>query len=90
MTNTINIVDQLELSTMSLISEIEELRKENKQLRLENTNLKTEKEKILTDKNNQEHKIKELIALVDAVSNLELAQAANSNITTVKPVLVQG
>lgn len=89
MSMTENLLQKLEERTMSLITEVEDLRKENQQLRSESHQLKTERDKFLQERSNQEAKIKELIALLDAVSNLDMPSATQT-MSTVKPMLVQG
>lgn len=90
MNMTENLLQKLEERTISLITELEEQRKRSQELLTELTALKNEKEKAAIERNHQEQKIKELIGLVDAITNLEMPAAVNSNITSVKPVLVQG
>lgn len=79
-----SLLQKLEEKMMLMISEVEELRKENLQLNQENSTLKMEKE-------SHARKLQDLIGLLDAVSSSESALInANANLSAVKPLLVQG
>lgn len=84
---TENLLQRLEEKMMVVLSEVEELRKENQYLNHENLELKREKEKFLTEKVNNERKLQDLISLFDAVKTIETP--VMTNVVNAKPVLVQ-
>lgn len=92
MTNmTEKLLQKVEEKMMMLLTEVEDLRKENHHLRYENTSLKNEKEKQMLDKANSERKLTDIIALLDSVANFDTTPMTNQpNLAAVKPVLVQG
>lgn len=81
MSENIPLLIKLEEKMMMLISEVEDLRKENYRLNHENSSLKTERE-------NSAKKIQEFLALLDAVNVVDNT-LVNINMTAVKPVYVQ-
>lgn len=68
---TENLLQKLEEKMMTLLTEVEELRKQIKNLNHENSILKLEKEKYLHEKANHERKLQDLISLFDAVKTIE-------------------
>lgn len=79
-----NLLQKLEEKMMMVISEVEELRKENQRLNHENVMLKSDRE-------NHSKKLHELIALLDAAANLtDTIPHIGANLAAQKPVLIQG
>ena len=83
MSMTENLLQKLEEKTMSVLGEVEELRKEVQHLQHENAALRNEKE-------NNTRKLHDLISLLDTVAVNEAPVIYNANLSAVKPVLVQG
>jgi hypothetical protein len=77
-----NLFLKLEEKMMILISELEQLRKENQRLNQENSFLKNEREGSMA-------KLSDLILLIDTINPVENAVPSLA-IAAVKPVLVQG
>lgn len=79
-----NLLQKLEEKMMLVITEVEELRKANHQLNQENVTLRAERE-------GHARKLQELVGLLDTVSFADNMQInMNSNLSVMKPVLVQG
>lgn len=85
---TENLLQKLEEKMMMLLTEVEEKRKGMNQLSQENAALKAEREKYIMDRINHEKKLQDLLSLFEAVKPLEAPVV--SNLTAVKPVLIQG
>ena len=79
------LLQKLEEKMMTLLSEVEDLRKEVQRLSLENSSLKIERE-------NHSGKLQDLISLLDTVGFEPTVIEHNvntTNLTTVKPVYIQ-
>jgi regulator of replication initiation timing len=79
---TENLLSKLEEKIMTLLSEVEDLRKETQKLSHENSSLKIEKE-------NHAKKLHDLISLLDVVNGTE-SMISKANLTVVEPISVQG
>lgn len=78
------LFQKLEEKMMIVLTEIEDLRKENQLLRHENSLLKVEKQNREVEKLNQEKKLETMISLLDAVCEVEHSiSAANTNVTNI-------
>lgn len=86
---TESLLQKLEEKMMTLLAEIEGSRKEIQRLTNENTALKNEVERNIFDNQKNAKKVEEILLLVESVGSLESSMSNVSNMTMVKPALVQ-
>lgn len=91
-----SLLQKLEEKTMMLLTEVEQLRKENKSLKEEVASLKHEAQRahhesvsLKVEREGHAKKLQDLISLLDAVNGVD-ASAASQHISAIKPVLIQG
>ncbi len=78
------LLQKLEEKMMTIISEVEELRKANQRLQQENSSLRMEGD-------HHGRKLQELIALLDAASATEtISMPMEPRLSAIKPALMQG
>lgn len=92
---TENLLQKLEEKMMSLLSEIEDSRKQVQRLQHENNNLRVEVENQRSERERQSRKLQDLISILDTTTSEEDSSAAgsitsNAILAQVKPMLVQG
>lgn len=77
------LIQKLEEKMMIVLTEIEDLRKENQQLHQENSSLKAAKQQQEVEKQLQEKKLETMISLLDAVCEVghSIPNVANTNVT---------
>ncbi|GEM_PF-5484753 len=95
----LELLQELEEKMLVMLSELENVRNDNRRLTNEIATLKAEKAALEIEQQNQKRqdeertaKLKGLLHLVEAVTNTEVDEApvANVNLAAVKPVLIQG
>jgi len=92
---TENLLQRLEEKMMSLLSEIEESRKQIQRLQHENTNLRIEADTQRSERERQSRKLQDLLSILDTVSDSDADSSSAGSITSnailshVKPMLVQ-
>lgn len=94
---TENLLQKLEEKMMSLLTDIEESRKQIQRLQHENNNLRVEVDNQRSERERQARKLQDLISILDTVSDSDTDSSSssagsitsNAILSSVKPVLVQ-
>lgn len=92
---TENLLQKLEEKMMSLLTDIEDSRKQIQRLQHENNNLRVEVDNQRSERERQARKLQDLISILDTVSDTDAVSSPAGSITSnailspVKPMLVQ-